>query len=117
MKRFNIFNQIHKGLRVLLYDTATVLQQTDFSDAGQTRVALEKVNKVLHMFSQHGKNEEQEEENEENEEENSEIMKMIELETEGEEEDNVGGAPARELANILVSKLMEEFVVEASNFF
>ena len=35
MSRFNVFNQIHKGLRAMLYDTALTLQQTHFDDAGQ----------------------------------------------------------------------------------
>jgi hypothetical protein len=59
MQRFNIFNQIHKGLRVLLYDTATFLQQTDFSNAAQCRLALEKIDKVIYTFMQHGKNEDE----------------------------------------------------------
>ena len=32
MKRYNIFNQVHKGLRALLYETIIKLQQTDFTD-------------------------------------------------------------------------------------
>lgn len=59
MQRYNIFNQIHKGLRVLLFDTATVLQQTDFTDLAQTDLAIEKVNKVLEMFKNHGDNEDE----------------------------------------------------------
>jgi len=31
MQRFNIFNQLHKGLQALLYDTALMIQQTDFT--------------------------------------------------------------------------------------
>ena len=32
MERFNMFNNIHKALRVALYQNATLLQQTDFLD-------------------------------------------------------------------------------------
>jgi hypothetical protein len=28
--RYNMFNQIHKALRVLLYDTGVLISQTDF---------------------------------------------------------------------------------------
>jgi len=29
-QRYNIFNQLHKGLEALLYDTAIMIQQTSF---------------------------------------------------------------------------------------
>ena len=53
MERYNIFNQVHKGLRAFLYDTALQVQQTDFTcidDAAQT---LEKIGEALYYFSQH----------------------------------------------------------------
>ena len=37
MNRYNIFYQVHKGLRELLYNTASRLQQTDFTNAEETR--------------------------------------------------------------------------------
>ncbi len=51
--RYNIFNQIHKGLRALLYDTALTLQQTDFSDAEEAKPALQKIRKTLDAFEGH----------------------------------------------------------------
>ena len=40
MSRFNIFNQIHKALRAMLYDTSLTLQQTYFGDAEEAETAL-----------------------------------------------------------------------------
>ncbi len=51
--RFNIFNQVHKGLRALLYDTALSLQQTDFSNAEEAEPALHKIRKTLDAFESH----------------------------------------------------------------
>src|SRR5689334_1455648 len=51
--RFNPFNQIHKGLRALLYDTALVIQRTDFSNEDQVRVTFKKIEKVLWLFEGH----------------------------------------------------------------
>ncbi|HEU4576286.1 MAG TPA: hypothetical protein VFS36_14890 [Chitinophagaceae bacterium] len=53
MKRFNIFNQIHKALRAALYDTALTLQQTSFEEEDQAAMALEKVNLVADLFDKH----------------------------------------------------------------
>ena len=53
MSRYNMFNQIHKGLRALLYDTALQLQHTDFwnvEDAGQT---IERLEEVIQLFEKH----------------------------------------------------------------
>lgn len=55
--RYNIFNQIHKALRALLYDTALFIQQTDFTDATETEKALEKLRVVVEMFDQHAHHE------------------------------------------------------------
>ena len=51
--RFNPFNQIHKGLRALLYDTALALQHTDFTNEETTRQTFIKVEKTLSMFDGH----------------------------------------------------------------
>ncbi len=51
--RFNIFNQIHKGLRALLYDTALTIQQTDFSNPEDAEMIMEKIRKTLHAFDGH----------------------------------------------------------------
>ena len=53
MERFNIFNQIHKGLRAALYDTALQLQQADFTSASESELALEKVKEVVMLFDEH----------------------------------------------------------------
>jgi hypothetical protein len=51
--RYNIFNQIHKALRALLYDTATMVQQTDFADATETEQTLARLQQVLEAFEVH----------------------------------------------------------------
>lgn len=57
-QRYNVFNQIHKGLRGMLYDTAIRLQQTDFSqsDAGET---IDQLKQVLLFFDDHAEHEDQ----------------------------------------------------------
>lgn len=55
--RFNIFNQIHKALRALLYDTALALQQTSFSNVEETETAIEKLRIVLDVFDKHAQHE------------------------------------------------------------
>ena len=57
-QRYNVFNQIHKGLRGMLYDTALRLQQTDFSHP-QASVVVEQLNQVLLFFDEHAENEDQ----------------------------------------------------------
>ncbi len=55
--RFNIFNQIHKALRALLYDTALTVQQTNFANAEEAEIALEKIKAVLGIFDKHAAHE------------------------------------------------------------
>src|SRR5687768_4428882 len=57
MSRFNIFNQIHKALRAMLYDTSLALQQTYFADAEEAETALEKVRIVVDVFDNHAAHE------------------------------------------------------------
>jgi hemerythrin-like domain-containing protein len=57
MSRYNIFNQIHKGLRVLLYDTAATLSRTDFDDAEQYNAVTIRVKEVMDMFDNHAHHE------------------------------------------------------------
>lgn len=57
MSRFNTFNQIHKALRAMLYDTALVLQQTYFGDAEEAETALEKVKMIVDVFDKHAAHE------------------------------------------------------------
>lgn len=57
MTRFNIFNQIHKGLRAMLYDTALTLQQTSFSDPDEAATAISKVAAAVDIFDGHARHE------------------------------------------------------------
>lgn len=52
-QRYNIFKQIHKGLRAMLYDTAINLQLTDFSNTEDAEISLEKLNQTLATFYEH----------------------------------------------------------------
>ena len=51
--RYNIFNQIHKALRSLLYETAALIQQTDFTDATESEEALKKIHQIVDIFEKH----------------------------------------------------------------
>ena len=53
MNRYNIFNQIHKGLRSLLYETALLIQRTDFLNKEETKLALDRVREVVELFEKH----------------------------------------------------------------
>ena len=53
MKRYNIFYQIHKALRAILYDTASQLQQTDFSNEKEGNAAAGQVELVMVLFDKH----------------------------------------------------------------
>ncbi|HTH30204.1 MAG TPA: hemerythrin domain-containing protein [Lacibacter sp.] len=53
MKRYNIFNQVHKGLRALLYETIIKLQQTDFTNAEDADEAVQQVKVILDLFDEH----------------------------------------------------------------
>ncbi|MGC4100736.1 hemerythrin domain-containing protein [Ferruginibacter sp.] len=53
MNRYNIFGEIHKGLRALLYETALLLQQTDFTNTEEAENALERVALVADLFDKH----------------------------------------------------------------
>jgi hypothetical protein len=53
MPRYNTFNQIHKALIALLYDTALCLQQTDFGTKEECDAAVEKLVAVLDLFEAH----------------------------------------------------------------
>jgi hypothetical protein len=54
MSRYNIFLQVHKGLRAMLYQTAATLQQTDFlcTSCDNDRV-MEQVIEVVDLFDKH----------------------------------------------------------------
>lgn len=51
--RFNPFNQIHKGLRALLYDTAVLIQHTDFTKEAEIKKVKERVQLVNELFEAH----------------------------------------------------------------
>jgi hypothetical protein len=53
MKRYNIFYQVHKGLRVLLYETAIYLQQTDFTREEEIAEVNSRLSGVVHLFDKH----------------------------------------------------------------
>jgi len=54
--RYNVFNNIHKGLRGMLYDTGAMIQRTDFSQ--QTAVVtVNRVNWVMDIFDEHARHE------------------------------------------------------------
>lgn len=53
MTRYNIFGQVHKGLRALLYETALRLQQTDFINAEEAEASLTQVQTVIDLFDSH----------------------------------------------------------------
>jgi hypothetical protein len=53
MNRYNIFNQIHKALRVLLYETAIAVQQTDFNNKEEAKEVLNRLEMVVEMFDKH----------------------------------------------------------------
>lgn len=53
MNRYNIFNQVHKGLRSCLYETALALQQTDFTNPKTAAIVLEEVSEVIALFEKH----------------------------------------------------------------
>jgi hypothetical protein len=51
--RFNPFGQVHKGLRALLYDTAMLLQHTNFAVEEEISVAVDRVKLVSRLFEHH----------------------------------------------------------------
>jgi len=54
--RYNVFNQIHKALRHLFYDTALAIQQTDF-DKPSAAGTVSKVRLVLDLLDEHSHHE------------------------------------------------------------
>lgn len=53
MNRYNIFYQVHKGLREMLYNTASLLQQTNFLNTQESMIALNQIDEVLFLFDKH----------------------------------------------------------------
>ncbi|HEY9176352.1 MAG TPA: hemerythrin domain-containing protein, partial [Flavipsychrobacter sp.] len=56
--RYNVFNQIHKGLRHLMYDTAVRLQTNDLSRP-EAIEAVNAVSQVVDLFDEHAHHEDQ----------------------------------------------------------
>jgi hypothetical protein len=54
--RYNVFNQIHKALRALFYDTALMIQRTDFNKA-EANATIERVRLVLNLLDGHSHHE------------------------------------------------------------
>ena len=59
MQRFNSFNQIHKGLRAALYQTAIALQQADFTNEAEADEILSQVKEVVMLFDEHAHKEDE----------------------------------------------------------
>ncbi len=57
MYRYNMFHQVHKGLKALLYETALELQQTDFWDVEQATAIIRKIENVVLLFEKHASSE------------------------------------------------------------
>lgn len=79
--RHNSFNQVHKGLRALLYDTALKIQQTDLTDTTAGGVLMAQIEEVIALFESHAHNEDHFF-NEPLEETNEEVAKLFEKEHE-----------------------------------
>lgn len=52
MTRYNIFGQVHKGLRAMLYETALCLQQTDFNNTAADN-SLSQLAQTIDLFDKH----------------------------------------------------------------
>jgi len=57
MQRYNMFYQVHKGLRQMLYNTAGNMLQTDFVNAKETAGLMEQISEVLDLFDGHAQTE------------------------------------------------------------
>lgn len=57
MNRYNIFKQVHKGLRSMLYETALCLQQTNFVSADEAEDALQRLSQAIDLFDKHANTE------------------------------------------------------------
>jgi len=55
--RYNSFYRIHKGLRAMLYETASQLQRTDFENEQEANSILESIAAVVDLFDSHAHHE------------------------------------------------------------
>lgn len=53
MLRYNIFHQVHKGLKALLYETAMQVQHTDFWNVDEANLVIERIHDVVRLFEKH----------------------------------------------------------------
>ena len=53
MQRYNIFLQIHKGLRAMLYETALHIQHADLWNIEELEEVIERINEVVRLFDKH----------------------------------------------------------------
>lgn len=56
-QRPDLFTQIHKGVRAMLYDASVRLQTTDFTDSASSAAVLETLDQVLDLLKEHTVNE------------------------------------------------------------
>ena len=57
MGRYNLFGQVHKTLKSMLYETSLTLQQTNYANPEAAEMSLEKLQLVLDVFDKHEENE------------------------------------------------------------
>ncbi len=57
MKRYNIFYEEHKGLRIMLYETAIQIQQTDFINNEEAVLVMEQIKNGVELFDKHAHSE------------------------------------------------------------
>ena len=57
MQRYNIFHQIHKGLRAMLHETALHIQHADFWNIEETEEVMERTNELVRLFDKHAHSE------------------------------------------------------------
>jgi hemerythrin-like domain-containing protein len=57
MQQYNMFNQVHKGLRALLFDTAIHVQHTDFWNVEDAAVVIGRIRDVVFLFDKHAHSE------------------------------------------------------------
>lgn len=57
MHRYNIFNQIHKGLRALLCETAIDIQHADFWNTEEAAQVIDRIREVIRLFEKHAASE------------------------------------------------------------
>jgi hemerythrin-like domain-containing protein len=53
MKRYNIFYEVHKGLRTMMYETAVQIQQTDFVNQEEAEQVLDQIKNLVELFDKH----------------------------------------------------------------